>query len=511
MWMYVLRRLGVAFLVLLGTSFIVYLLMSISGDPLADLRASNDPNREALIQSRIQLLNLDQPVVQRYFTWLAGAAGCAVPGMQCNLGQTMAGTAVSSDIAAAAGQTLRMVVMASLLSMIIGTTIGVITALRQYTSFDYGTTFMVFLFFALPSFWLAVLLKEFGAIQFNDFLADPSISVTAGVVVGLVLGLVVAGAAGGSRKQFGITVAAGVAAGVAITQFLTLTDWFSKPSLGMHFIALIGLASAFLFTIIIAGLRNRKALYSALTMVGIGVVLYIPIQPVLNNMSFFLLFVLALITIGVGWGVGRAFGGYDYGQNQAVAALTGFVVALTIVLDKFMLYWPVYADHPRIKGRPIATLGSQTPNFEGNFWMTNLDSYTHVLLPTLSFLLLGIAAYSRYARATMLETMNQDYVRTARAKGLSERVVVVKHAFRNTLVPISTIIALEIGNLLGGAVISERIFAWAGVGSLFMEGLLKSDPNPVMGVWLVTSTMSMIFIIVADLLYSVLDPRVRVK
>jgi peptide/nickel transport system permease protein len=107
--------------------------------------------------------------------------------------------------------------------------------------------------------------------------------------------------------------------------------------------------------------------------------------------------------------------------------------------------------------------------------------------------------------------MNMDYIRTARAKGLGERTVVMRHAFRNALIPIATIVAYDIGGLIGGAVITERVFAFAGMGQLFIQALDRVDPNPVMGVFLVTGILALVFNLIADLVYSALDPRVRVK
>lgn len=165
----------------------------------------------------------------------------------------------------------------------------------------------------------------------------------------------------------------------------------------------------------------------------------------------------------------------------------------------------------RIKGRPIPTANASTPNLQGDFWILSTDTLTHILLPTVALTLISLAAYSRYSRASMLEIMNQDYIRTARAKGVSERTVVMKHAFRNALIPLATIIAMDIGSIIGGAAITERIFAFKGMGTLFLDSLAHTDPNPVMGVFLVTGIMALVFNLVADLLYSALDPRVRVK
>ncbi len=96
--------------------------------------------------------------------------------------------------------------------------------------------------------------------------------------------------------------------------------------------------------------------------------------------------------------------------------------------------------------------------------MHGLDTFTHLLLPTIAIILISFAGLTRYTRASMLEVMNQDYIRTARAKGLTQRTVVVRHALRNALVSIATIIALDIGALIGGAVITEFVFGWSGMG-----------------------------------------------
>ena len=185
------------------------------------------------------------------------------------------------------------------------------------------------------------------------------------------------------------------------------------------------------------------------------------------------------------------------------AAATGFLIVLDILLRSV----PGYAD--LVNGRVFATIGSQTPNFDGSFWQRQLDIFTHLLLPTLAVMLISFAGYSRYSRATMLEVMNQDYVRTARSKGLTERTVVMRHAFRNALIPLTTVAALDFGALIGGAVITEFVFGWQGMGSLFIVGLLSTDPNPVMGFFIVTAISVTIFNLLADLAYAYLDPRIR--
>jgi peptide/nickel transport system permease protein len=224
-----------------------------------------------------------------------------------------------------------------------------------------------------------------------------------------------------------------------------------------------------------------------------------------------MILILAVITVLVGMAVGFLMGGYDRGQSMRTAALTGLAMGALIVLDRFMVTWPAYFSNSRVRGRPIATIGASTPGLEGDFWIQGLDNFTHLLLPTLALLLASLASYSRYSRASMLEIMNMDYIRTARAKGLPERVVVMRHAFRNALIPLATLVAFDIGALIGGAVITEQVFAFSGMGQLFVQALLRTDPNPIMGFFLVAGILALVFNLIADLVYSVLDPRVRVK
>ena len=179
------------------------------------------------------------------------------------------------------------------------------------------------------------------------------------------------------------------------------------------------------------------------------------------------------------------------------------------MLDRFLQAWPTYFSE--VNGRPIATVGYQTPNLGGDVWVSGIDSFTHFLLPTVALLLISFAGYTRYSRAGMLETMGQDYVRTARAKGLPERTVVVRHAFRNMLIPITTLVAFDVGALLGGAIITESIFGIPGMGQLFFASLIRGDLNPVMGYFVVIAAMAIFFNFMADLAYAALDPRVRVR
>ncbi len=124
--------------------------------------------------------------------------------------------------------------------------------------------------------------------------------------------------------------------------------------------------------------------------------------------------------------------------------------------------------------------------------------------------MISLASYSRYTRTSMLEVGQQDYIRTARSKGLSERTVIFRHAFRNALIPIATIAAFDFAGLIGGAVITESVFGWKGMGEMFRTGLTAVDPAPVMAFFLVTGTAAVLFNMLADIFYALLDPRIRV-
>ncbi|MFZ2881147.1 MAG: ABC transporter permease, partial [Phototrophicaceae bacterium] len=133
----------------------------------------------------------------------------------------------------------------------------------------------------------------------------------------------------------------------------------------------------------------------------------------------------------------------------------------------------------------------------------------HLILPVASLAAISIAGYSRYIRATMLEVINSDYIRTARAKGLSERRITFLHALKNASLPLVTLVALDVPFLLGGAVITETIFSWPGMGTAFIEALRRPDMFLIISFVLMTAVAVVVFQIIADIVYSWLDPRIR--
>jgi peptide/nickel transport system permease protein len=135
----------------------------------------------------------------------------------------------------------------------------------------------------------------------------------------------------------------------------------------------------------------------------------------------------------------------------------------------------------------------------------------HMVLPVTCLVIITVAGYSRFLRSSLLEVLGLDYIRTARAKGLSERVTLYKHALRNAILPFITIVGLDIPFLLGGALVTESIFAWPGMGRLFWEYAQRGDFPVVNGVLLLTSSAVVFFTIIVDVLYTFVDPRIRLS
>ena len=138
-----------------------------------------------------------------------------------------------------------------------------------------------------------------------------------------------------------------------------------------------------------------------------------------------------------------------------------------------------------------------------------LDYLHHLIGPSLVLALVTIAIWSRYMRSSMLDVINQDYIRTARAKGLPERVVLVHHAIRNALLPMITIAGLQLPTLLSGALVTETVFTWPGMGRLFLDSLGYRDYPVVMGILMFSAVLVLVGNLLADLLYAVADPRIR--
>ncbi len=140
-----------------------------------------------------------------------------------------------------------------------------------------------------------------------------------------------------------------------------------------------------------------------------------------------------------------------------------------------------------------------------------VDRLVHIILPAMMLSLLYLAGWSRYMRSSMLEVMRQEYVRTARAKGLIERVVIIKHALRNALIPIITIVVFQLPGIFGGAILTETVFSYPGIGRLYFEALNASDWPVVMSILFIEAVLVVVATLLGDVLYTVVDPRIRFK
>ena len=319
---YIIRRLLYSVVVLLVASFLIFTFVTISGDPLAFLKMSPgaSPATIANIEAR---KHLNDPIVVQYVYWLQDA-------VTNQFGTTIIGERkIMPDIQRVTGHTVQLVIAAELLAILIAIAIGVYSALRQYSVFDYTATTFSFLGLATPVFWLALMLQIL---------------------------------------------------------FVNIYLWF-----------------------------DIRIFYTA-------------------NLS----------------GVDPGSGIYFF-----------------------------------------------------------LDRVQHLALPVIVLCVASIATYSRYMRGAMLEVISSDYVRTARAKGLKERSVIMRHAFRNALIPLTTVIALNFGGLIGGVVVTETVFGLDGMGLYFINSLNSGDPYPVMAWLMIVSAAVIMFNLLADITYGLLDPRVR--
>ena len=505
MWKFIAKRLGSALAVLFAASLLLYVLVINSGDPLKDLRESNADNREYLMAQRVEYMNLDAPWYGRYWDWLTGASKCLIG--QCDLGRNINGVEVSGLLANAASSTLRLVVLATVIAAVLGIAIGVLTAIRQYSGLDYIVTFLTFLFFSLPVFWAAVLLKEYLAISYNDWLADPQISVGTSIAIGIVVGLVLQMFLGGSLKRRGITFIAAAVFVPLVLQYSLWLNFYRYPQMGPAIIIVLTALLALSATAMSVGLKEKRVLYPALITVVLVLAMYYATFYMLLEPNGWILFFGLVLAVVIPAAIGRFMGGRLRKAAMSVSIITGVAGAALTVIDHMFRAWPGFLD---VKGRPIATIGSSTANLEGGFWDHFLDNGTQLLMPTILLAVISLASYSRYTRSSMLEVQRQDYIRTARSKGLSERTVIFRHAFRNAMIPIATIAAFDFAGLIGGAVITERVFGWKGMGEMFATGLDHVDPAPVMAFFLVTGTAAILFNLLADIVYALLDPRIRV-
>ncbi len=322
---YATRKLLISIPVLFFATLVAFLLVA-TVDPIAEQRVFllSQPGGAEQVARLEASLGLDKPLIERYGNWLGDL-------MRGDMGSsTENGRAVTTLLGEAVPVTMRLVIAATVISVIFGVAVGVISAVRKYSVFDNVSTFFAFLFFAMPVFWLGAVLKDLG-IRFND--------------------------------------------------------WWGR--------------------------------------------------------------------------------------------------------------------------RIFFTIGEQSPRLDADFWGAWVDRAGHIILPALTLILIQLAATSRFQRSAMLDVLESDYIRTARAKGVPRRKVITRHALRNALLPVVSYTGLTFGTLIGGTVVTEVVFNWQGMGRLFLDSLLDGDVAVTQG-WLLAVGISVIAVnLLTDLVYGLLDPRVR--
>lgn len=222
--------------------------------------------------------------------------------------------------------------------------------------------------------------------------------------------------------------------------------------------------------------------------------------------------------------------------NTLFLALTSLIITLLLSIPLAILASQKPCSPLDYASSTLALLGLALPNFyagllaiyffsfklgwfpaqgTGSFgvelsgWSLVVDRLHHVFLPALTLGLASTAIYLRHLRSELLDVLGQDYIRTARAKGLSEQAVLYKHGLRNALIPLITLLGFEFGSLVSGAVIIETVFSWPGIGKLFLEAVQNRDYPVIMAINLITALMLFIGNLLADLFYAWADPRIR--
>jgi len=219
--------------------------------------------------------------------------------------------------------------------------------------------------------------------------------------------------------------------------------------------------------------------------------------------------VLISLIIAIAVGIYSAVKQYSVG-DYAFTGLSYIGIAMppfwfALLMIQFLAVWPKThwnLDHP-----PLYFVGLHSTGQSG----INMDYVRHLVLPVLTLTVQSVAVWSRFQRASMLDVLSADYIRTARAKGLPRRTVIMKHAFRNALLPLVSQTAVDAAALFGGLVITEQIFSIPGMGRLFLAALQSGDVNVLLAWMLVGAVFVILFNLLADIVYGFLDPRIRVS
>ncbi|MBA2282859.1 MAG: ABC transporter permease [Acidimicrobiia bacterium] len=214
------------------------------------------------------------------------------------------------------------------------------------------------------------------------------------------------------------------------------------------------------------------------------------------------------ITIGLAIGISSALRQYTkFDSFTTATAFVGISIPPYVSALLLQLFFSVYLQRWLGRDQPLLPTSGVYPAGHQGFDL--FLRAKHLVLPVIVVSIQIIAVYSRYMRATLLEVLNSDYLRTARAKGISERRVIIKHAFRNALIPIVTVAAVDVGGIIGGLIITERVFEYRGMGDFFLTAFENGDFPQIMPFMVLIVLAVVFFNLLADMVYAWLDPRIR--
>jgi peptide/nickel transport system permease protein len=222
-----------------------------------------------------------------------------------------------------------------------------------------------------------------------------------------------------------------------------------------------------------------------------------------NTLELFVLALVLALVVAIGIGV---ISGVRQGSatDYTLTTLSYFGISMPIFLFALLaqdifgvtLHW-------------LPTSGTGNYGYSYDLFGTIVDRVSHLILPTTVLAITFVAGWSRYMRSSMIDVVKQDYMRTARAKGVSSTRLLLRHALRNAIIPLITVVAIDFGQVAGGAAITEGIFAWPGMGSLFIDSLDGRDFPVLLAMLMLAGTFVIAFNLIADVLYAVVDPRIR--
>jgi len=223
-------------------------------------------------------------------------------------------------------------------------------------------------------------------------------------------------------------------------------------------------------------------------------------------LAFFLAVVIA-VSLGVLAALRR--GGII---DRGITFATFFFLATPVFVTGLFLKFYVAIPLDKYFGTQVlSTSGAVSPYASGSFIHRLPDYFAHMTLPTITLILAVFSSWTIYQRSSILETMNLDHVMLARSKGIKPRRVLMRHILRNALIPVTTVLALDFAGLLGGAVITETVYSWNGLGRWFLQGASNQDLNITLAYLLFTATLVILFNLLADIAYGILDPRIRYR